>query len=93
MLDDASRDMNQVYTFAPGKGQRPLRLYQDLAAKYLSFSKILCGKEKLKDNERQVPVSYADKAKWEFRRIDGRAAQSVPNMVLCYKKDTKEASY
>lgn len=38
LLDDASRDMNQVYTFAPGEGQRPLRLYQDATAEYLIIS-------------------------------------------------------
>lgn len=38
LLDDDSRDTNQVYTFAQGEGQRPLRLYQDATAEYLIIS-------------------------------------------------------
>ncbi|XP_061178430.1 uncharacterized protein LOC133187077 [Saccostrea echinata] len=86
LLDDASRDMNQVYTFAPGEGQRPLSLYQDQTAEYLSFPTIFCGKGRLQDDERQVHVSYADIAKWELRNVDRRAAQSVPNLFFKLKK-------
>ncbi|XP_062569080.1 uncharacterized protein LOC134231172 [Saccostrea cucullata] len=86
LLDDASRDMNQVYTFAPGEGQRPLSLYQDQTAEYLSFPTIFCGKGRLQDDERQVRVSYADIAKWELRSVDRRAAQSVPNLFFKLKK-------
>eukprot|EP00105_Crassostrea_gigas_P014661 XP_011431404.1 PREDICTED: uncharacterized protein LOC105331065 [Crassostrea gigas] len=86
LLDDASRDMNQVYTFAPGEGQRPLSLYQDQTAEYLSFPTIFCGKGRLQDDERQIRVSYADIAKWELRSVDRRAAQSVPNLFFKLKK-------
>ncbi|XP_062616288.1 uncharacterized protein LOC134278001 [Saccostrea cucullata] len=86
LLDDASQDMNQVYTFAPGEGQRPLSLYQDQTAEYLSFPTIFCGKERLQDDERQVRVSYANIAKWELRSVDRRAAQSVPNLFFKLKK-------
>ncbi|XP_062599574.1 uncharacterized protein LOC134261132 [Saccostrea cucullata] len=86
LLDDASRDMNQVYTFAPGEGQRPLSLYQDQTAEYLSFPTIFCGKGRLQDDKRQVRVSYADIAKWELRSVDRRAAQSVPNLFFKLKK-------
>ncbi|XP_065944329.1 trichohyalin-like [Magallana gigas] len=79
LLEDASRDMNQIYTFAPGEGQRPLSLYQDQNAEYLSFPTIFCGKGRLTNDERAVHVSYADIAKWELRSIDRRAAQSVPS--------------
>ena len=89
LLDDASRDMNQVYTFAPGEGQRPLSLYQDQTAEYLSFPTIFCGKGRLQDDERQVRVSYADIAKWELRSVDRRAAQSVPNLFFKLKKKYK----
>ncbi|XP_061170324.1 uncharacterized protein LOC133179634 [Saccostrea echinata] len=85
LLDDASRDMNQIYTFAPG-GQRPISLYQDPTAEYLSFPTIFCGKGRLQDDERQVHVSYADIAKWELRSVDRRAAQSVPNLFFKLKK-------
>ncbi|XP_061184994.1 uncharacterized protein LOC133193010 [Saccostrea echinata] len=86
LLDDTSQDMNQVYTFAPGEGQRPLSLYQDPSAEYLSFPSIFCGKGRLQDDERQVRVSYADIAKWELRSVDRRAAQSVPNLFFKLKK-------
>lgn len=86
LLEDASRDMNQIYTFAPGEGQRPLSLYQDQNAEYLSFPTIFCGKGRLTDDERAVHVSYADIAKWELRSIDRRAAQSVPNLFFKLKK-------
>ncbi|XP_062614811.1 uncharacterized protein LOC134276593 [Saccostrea cucullata] len=86
LLDDASRDMNQIYTFAPGEGQRPLSLYQDQTAEYLSFPTIFCGKGRLQDDKRQVHVSYADIAKWELRSVDRRAAQSVPNLFFKLKK-------
>ncbi|XP_061193259.1 uncharacterized protein LOC133201473 [Saccostrea echinata] len=86
LLDDASQDMNQIYTFAPGEGQRPISLYQDPTAEYLSFPTIFCGKGRLPDDERQVRVSYADLAKWELRSVDRRAVQSVPNLFFKLKK-------
>lgn len=85
LLEDASRDMIQVYTFAP-EGQRPLSLYQDQHAEYLSFPTIFCGKGRLTDDERAVHVSYADITKWELRSMDRRAAQSVPNLFFKLKK-------
>jgi hypothetical protein len=93
LLDDASRDINQVYTFAPGEGQRPLSLYQDKSAEFLSFPTIFCGKERIQDKNRIVYVSYADIAKWELRSLDRRAAQSVPNLFFKLKKNSNEASY
>lgn len=85
LLDDASRDMNQVYTFAPGEGQRPLSLYQDQDAEFLSFPTIFSGKGRLQDENRAVRVSYADIAKWELRSVDRRAAHSVPNLFFKLK--------
>ena len=43
MLDD--KDVNQFrsLSFAPGEGQRPLNLFQDRDAEYLSFPTIYCG--------------------------------------------------
>ncbi|XP_061173328.1 uncharacterized protein LOC133182501 [Saccostrea echinata] len=78
--------MNQIFTFAPGQGQRPISLYQDQMAEYLSFPTIFCGKGRIENDQRQVPVSYADIAKWELRSVDRRAAQSVPNLFFKLKK-------
>ncbi|XP_062615034.1 uncharacterized protein LOC134276764 [Saccostrea cucullata] len=86
LLDSDSYDMNQIFTFAPGEGQRPLSLYQDQMAEYLSFPTIFCGKGRVENDQRQVPVSYADIAKWELRSVDRRAAQSVPNLFFKLKK-------
>ncbi|XP_062609477.1 uncharacterized protein LOC134271261, partial [Saccostrea cucullata] len=86
LLDSDSYDMNQIFTFAPGEGQRPLSLYQDQMAEYLSFPTIFCGKGRVENNQRQISVSYADIAKWELRSVDRRAAQSVPNLFFKLKK-------
>ncbi|XP_062584589.1 uncharacterized protein LOC134246276, partial [Saccostrea cucullata] len=86
LLDSDSYDMNQIFTFAPGEGQRPISLYQDQMAEYLSFPTIFCGKGKVENDQRQIPVSYADIAKWELRSVDRRAAQSVPNLFFKLKK-------
>lgn len=86
LLDSDSYDMNQIFTFAPGEGQRPISLYQDQMAEYLSFPTIFCGEGRVENDQRQVPVSYADIAKWELRSADRRAAQSVPNLFFKLKK-------
>lgn len=56
LLDNAAYDANQMFTFAPGEGQRPLGLYQDPVAEYLSIPKIFCGKGRMESNQRQVQV-------------------------------------
>ena len=70
-----------MFTFAPGGGKRPLSLYQDQAAEYLSFPTIFSGKGRMENTQREVQVSYADIAKWELRTLDRRAAQSVPKLT------------
>ncbi|XP_052706659.1 zinc finger CCCH domain-containing protein 13-like [Crassostrea angulata] len=81
LLDSDSYDMNQIFTFAPGEGQRPISLYQDQMAEYLSFPTIFCAEGRVENDQRQVPVSYADIAKWELRSADRRAAQSAEQMA------------
>ena len=43
MLDDKDVDQFRSLSFAPGEGQRPLNLFQDRDAEYLSFPTIYCG--------------------------------------------------
>jgi hypothetical protein len=74
------------YTFAPGEGQHPLSLYQDVDSEYLCFPTIFCGQRRLDNDDRLVPVHYSDIAKWELRCVDRRAAQSVPNIFFKLKK-------
>ena len=72
--------MKQIteYIFAPGEGQKPVGLYSDPDADYLSFPTIFCGQKRPDNKERSVQVQYSDIVKWELRSIDRRAAQSVP---------------
>ena len=88
LVDDADIDnkCDKVFTFAPGKGQHPLSLYQIKDAEYLCFPTIFCGQTPPSRDERLVPVHYSDIVKWELRSVDRRAAQSVPNIFFKHKK-------
>ncbi|CAC5391307.1 unnamed protein product [Mytilus coruscus] len=74
-------------TFAPGEGQRPISLYSDPDAEYLSFPTIFCGQRRPDNKERSVSVHYTDIVKWELRSMDRRVAQSVPNIFFKLKID------
>ncbi|XP_071176458.1 uncharacterized protein [Mytilus edulis] len=73
-------------TFAPGEGQRPISLYSDPDAEYLSFPTIFCGQRRPDNKERSVSVHYTDIVKWELRSMDRRVEQSVPNIFFKLKK-------
>ncbi|VDI57226.1 Hypothetical predicted protein [Mytilus galloprovincialis] len=73
-------------TFAPGEGQRPISLYSDPDAEYLSFPTIFCGQRRPDNKDRSVSVHYTDIVKWELRSMDRRVAQSVPNIFFKLKK-------
>ncbi|VDI56073.1 Hypothetical predicted protein [Mytilus galloprovincialis] len=47
-------------TFAPGEGQRPISLYSDPDAEYLSFPTIFCGQRRPDNKDRSVSVHYTD---------------------------------
>ncbi|XP_033756117.1 uncharacterized protein LOC117338862 [Pecten maximus] len=86
LIDEANLDTNKELVFAPGEGQQPIGLYHDEDAEVLSFPSIYCAQKRLKNNERQTPVSYSDLAKWELRSVDRRAAASVPNIFFKLNK-------
>ncbi|XP_053402924.1 uncharacterized protein LOC123548901 [Mercenaria mercenaria] len=87
LLDDANlENRNMTFTFAPGEGQRPLSIFQDTDSEYLCFPSIFCGKRRLKNEARIVPVNYSDIAKWELRSQDRRAANCLPNIFFKLKK-------
>ena len=92
LLDEISDESDVInsgdkeYIFAPGEGQRPLSLYRDDDAEYLSFPTIFCGQKRPDNKERSVPVHYTDIVKWELRSVDRRVAQSVPNIFFKLKK-------
>ncbi|CAC5394741.1 unnamed protein product [Mytilus coruscus] len=73
-------------TFAPGEGQRPISLYSDPDAEYLSFPTIFCGQRRPDNKDRSVSVHYTDIVKWELRSMDRRVAQSIPNIFFKLKK-------
>ncbi|CAC5416667.1 unnamed protein product [Mytilus coruscus] len=76
-------------TFAPGEGQRPISLYSDPDAEYLSFPTIFCGQRRPDNKERSVSVHYTDIVKWELRSMDRRVAQSVPKTYFQVKENSK----
>ena len=88
LVDDADIDnkYDKVFTFAPGEGQHPLRLYQDKDAEHLCFPTIFCGQTPPSRDERLVPVHYSNIVKSELRSVDRRAAQSVQNIFVKHKK-------
>ena len=77
---------NEEYIFAPGEGQKPLGIFKDPNAEYLSFPTIFCGETRPGNNERKVPVHYSDICKYELRCKDRRVAKSVPNIFFKLKK-------
>ncbi|VDI75456.1 Hypothetical predicted protein [Mytilus galloprovincialis] len=52
-------------TFAPGEGQRPISLYSDPDAEYLSFPTIFCGQRRPDNKDRSLRNSpvYLEKRK------------------------------
>ena len=82
----AVQSETKVLSIAPGEGQTPLGLYQDMDSEYLSFPSIFCGQRRPSNRERKVPVFYSDICKWELRSFDRRAALSIPNLFYKVKK-------
>ena len=79
MLDDKDVDQFHTLSFAPGEGQRPLNLFQDKDAEYLSFPTIYCGERMNTQLLEGNKIHYADLCKWELRNIDRRVANNIPN--------------
>ncbi|CAB4033744.1 Hypothetical predicted protein, partial [Paramuricea clavata] len=83
---DITQDGDKIISFAPGEGNRPLGIFIDIDAEFLSFPTIYCGKRQADNSERLVPVHYSTICKWELRSRDRRVAQSVPNIFYKLKK-------
>ncbi|KAL9956871.1 hypothetical protein ACROYT_G038421 [Oculina patagonica] len=77
---------DNIISFAPGEGNKPLGIFMDKDSEFLSFPTLFCGKRRVDHTKRKVPVSYSTVAKWELRCQDRRAAQSVPNLFYKLKK-------
>lgn len=83
---------DNIISFAPGEGNKPLGIFMDTDSEFLSFPTIFCGKQRVDNKQRHVPVSYSTVAKWKIRCQDRRAAQSVPNYFYKLKKATNQAN-
>jgi hypothetical protein len=83
---DINQDDEKIISFAPGEGNRPLGIFIDKDAEFLSFPTIYCGRRQADNSERLVPVHYSTICKWELRSKNRRVAQSVPNIFYKLKK-------
>ena len=86
MLDDQDPEQFRTLSFAPGKGQRPLNLFQDKDAEYLSFPTIYCGERMNTISSISSKIHYSDLCKWELRNVDRRVANNIPNLFFKAKK-------
>ena len=87
LVDDADIEnkYDKVFTFAPGKGQHPLSLYQYKDAVYLCFPTIFCGQTPPSRDERLVPGHDSDTVKWELRSVD----RKLPSQFQIYSCNIK----
>ena len=83
---DMTEHGENIMSFAPAEGNRPLGIFIDKDSEFLSFPTIFCGKRRADNSERIVPVHYSTICKWELRSQDRRVAQSVPNIFYKLKK-------
>ena len=83
---DVRSHCGSSFCVAPGEGQLPLGLYQDINSEYLAFPTIYCGQKRPVNKQRVVPVFYSDICKWEMRCHDRRAGTSIPNLFFKVKK-------
>ena len=83
---DMAEHGDNIMSFAPAEGNRPLGLFIDKDSEFLSFPSIYCGKRRADNNDRLVPVHYSTICKWELRSQDRRVAESVSNIFYKLKK-------
>ena len=48
---------DNIISFAPGEGNKPLGIFMDKDSEFLSFPTIFCGKRRADNKKRKVPVS------------------------------------
>ena len=83
-LEDGERA--QIYSIAPGEGNRPLSLFRDTYSEELAYPGIYLGQKRPYNDKRLVNVHYSDICKSELRRSDRRAALCVENIFFKTKK-------
>ena len=83
---DITENVENIITFAPGEGNKPLGIFMAKDSEFLSFPTIYCGKARADNKDRTTPVHYSTICKWDLRSQDRRVAQSVPNTFYKSKK-------
>ena len=83
---DINESGDNIISFAPGEGNKPLGIFMDRDSEFLSFPTIFCGERRPDNDNRTMPVHYSTVCKWELRNQDRRAAESVPNIFFKLKK-------
>ena len=83
-LEDSERA--QIYSIAPGEGNKPLSLFRDTYSEELAYPGIYLGQKRPENDKRLVNVHYSDICKSELRRSDRRAALCVENIFFKTKK-------
>lgn len=80
------REYKPVINIAPGEGNSPLGVFQDINSEFLAFPAIYCGQTRTPNNLRCIPLHYSTISKWELRNIDRRVAMCIPNIFFKMKK-------
>ena len=80
-----TENVENIITFAPGEGNKPLDIFMDKDSEFLLFPTIYCGTTQTDNKGRTTPVHYSAICKWEIRSQDRRVAQSVSNILTFYE--------
>ena len=56
---DIAEHADNIISFAPAEGNRPLGIFIDKDSEFLSFPSIFCGKRRADNTDRLVPVHYS----------------------------------
>ena len=56
---DIIENVENIITFAPGEGNKPLGIFMDKDSEFLSFPTIYCGKSRADNKQRTTPVHYS----------------------------------
>lgn len=78
---DITTEANQIFSFAPAEGNKPVSIFLDKHSEELSFPTIFCGEKRPNSKS-----TYGEICKSELRRNDRRAAGHIPNIFFKYKK-------
>ena len=78
----SDNEKQEIYNFAPGEGNKPLRVFRDQFSEEMPYPGIFLGQKRPDDKERLRNVDYSEICKSELRRSDCRAAMSAENIFF-----------